>query len=56
MINPATKISSIRGAIRELAMTIAGGTERLPLTLEAGIDMELGQRPAVFSGSVDLTL
>lgn len=56
MINPATKISSIRGAIRELAMTIAGGTERLPLTLEAGIDMELGQKPAVFSGSVDLTL
>lgn len=55
-INPATKISSLRGAVRELAMTIAGGTERLPLTLEAGIDMEIGQKPAVFSGNVDLTL
>lgn len=55
-INPATKISSLRGAVRELAMTIAGGTDRLPLTLEAGIDMEIGQKPAVFSGSVDLTL
>ncbi|MHA7967585.1 S-layer homology domain-containing protein [Paenibacillus sp. CAU 1782] len=55
-INPATKITSLRGAIRELAMTIAGGTERLPLTLEAGIDMQFGVKPAVFTGNVDLTL
>lgn len=56
MINPAIKISALRGAIRELAMTIAGGTERIPLTLEAGVDMELGKKPAVFTGAVDLTL
>lgn len=52
----ATYISGIRGAIRELADTIAGGQKRIPLTLEAGIDVNFGIAPALFNGSVDLTL
>ncbi|THF83312.1 S-layer homology domain-containing protein [Cohnella fermenti] len=52
----ATYITSIRGAVRELANTIAGGERNIPLTLEAGVDMKVGVKPAVFSGTVDLTL
>ncbi|MFD2330629.1 S-layer homology domain-containing protein [Cohnella sp. GCM10020058] len=55
-VGVATYITAIRGAIRELANTIAGGQRNVPLTLEAGIDMKMGVKPAVFSGAVDLTL
>lgn len=55
-VGVATYITAIRGAIRELANTIAGGERHVPLTLEAGIDMKLGVKPAVFTGAVDLTL
>jgi len=55
-VGVATYITGLRGALRGLADTIAGGDSRIPLTLEAGIDMKFGVKPAVFSGSVDLTL
>ncbi|NIK75030.1 hypothetical protein FHS15_000128 [Paenibacillus castaneae] len=55
-VGPGAFITSLRGAIRELADTIAGGDGRIPLTLEAGIDMKFGVKPAVLSGAVDLTL
>ncbi|PWV98494.1 S-layer family protein [Paenibacillus cellulosilyticus] len=55
-VGPATYITALRGAIRELADTIAGGDSRVPLTLEAGIDMKMGIKPAVLTGDVDLSL
>ncbi|WP_274366032.1 S-layer homology domain-containing protein [Paenibacillus thermotolerans] len=55
-VGPATYITSLRGALRELADTIAGGDGRVPLTLEAGIDMKMGIKPAVLTGAVDLSL
>jgi len=56
VIAPGVSITSLRGAIRELADTIAGGDGRVPLTLEAGVDMKFGVKPAVFTGPVDLSL
>lgn len=55
-VGPGTYITALRGALRELADTIAGGNSRIPLTLEAGIDMKMGVKPAVLTGDVDLTL
>lgn len=51
----ATYLQGIRGAIRELADTIAGEGD-VPLTLEAGADINFGVPPAIFYGSIDLTL
>lgn len=56
LIYAATYITSIRGGLRELADTIAGGNSTIPLTLEAGVGLTFGEDPAVFDGNVDLTL
>lgn len=55
MIAGATYLQGIRGAIRELADTIAG-EGNVPLTIEAGADISFGIPPATFYGSIDLTL
>lgn len=55
MIAGATYLQGIRGAIRELADTIAGEGD-VPLTIEAGADINFGIPPAIFYGSIDLTL
>lgn len=52
----ATYITGLRAAIRELADTIAGGSDDVPLTVEAGVDVDFGVDPAIFQGSIDLTL
>jgi hypothetical protein len=51
-----TYITSIRGGLRELADTIAGGNSTIPLTLEAGVGVKFGEEPAEFDGNVDMTL
>ncbi|MFC5702361.1 S-layer homology domain-containing protein [Cohnella faecalis] len=56
MIAGATYLTGVRGAIRELADTIAGGSDGVPLTLEAGVDVSFGLPPATFYGSIDLML
>lgn len=56
MIAGATYLTSIRGAIRELADKIAGGSSDVPLTLEAGADISFGVEPATFFGQIDMTL
>lgn len=55
LITGATYLTGIRGAIRELADTIAGEGD-VPLTLEAGADITFGVQPATFYGSIDMTL
>lgn len=55
MIAGATYLQGVRGAIRELADTIAG-EGNVPLTIEAGADISFGIPPATFYGSIDLTL
>lgn len=55
LITGATYLTGIRGAIRELADTIAGEGD-VPLTLEAGADITFGVEPATFYGSIDMTL
>lgn len=55
-ISAATYLTGIRAAIRELADTIAGGGDGVPLTIEAGVDLKFGVSPATFLGSIDLTL
>ncbi len=55
-ISAATYLTGIRAAIRELADTIAGGGDGVPLTIEAGVDLKFGVSPASFIGSIDLTL
>lgn len=52
----ATYITGLRGAIRELADTIADGGSAAPLTIEAGVDVDFGVDPAIFKGAIDLTL
>lgn len=52
----ATYITALRGAIRELADTIADGGDSAPLTIEAGVDVDFGVDPAIFKGAIDLTL
>jgi len=39
-----------------LADTIAGGSNDVPLTIEAGIDLKFGVTPAEFEGSIDMIL
>ncbi len=53
-----TYLTAVRGAVRELADTIAGGTSKdpFPLTVQAGVDMRFGVAPAYFFGAVDLTV
>ncbi|QJD84596.1 S-layer homology domain-containing protein [Cohnella herbarum] len=56
LITAGTYLTSVRGAIRELADTIAGGTSDVPLTIEAGADISFGVQPATFYGKIDLIL
>ncbi|UQZ36002.1 hypothetical protein C2I18_22210 [Paenibacillus sp. PK3_47] len=58
LITGATYLNEIRGAVRELADTIAGGTaeDPFPLTIEAGVGLRFGIAPAYFFGDVDLTV
>lgn len=58
LITGGTYLEAIRGAIRELADTIAGGTsdDPMPLTLEAGASIRFGIAPAYHFGDIDLTL
>lgn len=58
LITGATYLTAVRGAVRELADTIAGGTsdEPFPLTLEAGASIRFGVAPAYHFGDIDLTL
>ncbi|NOV00589.1 S-layer homology domain-containing protein [Paenibacillus planticolens] len=56
LISGATYLTGVRGAIRELADTIAGGNKDVPLTIGAGVDVRFGLPPATFYGSIDLLL
>ncbi|MDF2670533.1 MAG: putative S-layer protein, partial [Paenibacillus sp.] len=58
LITAGTYLTAVRGAVRELADTIAGGTKKdpFPLTLMAGVGIRFGVAPAYFHGSIDLTL
>ncbi|RKN83944.1 S-layer homology domain-containing protein [Paenibacillus ginsengarvi] len=56
LITGATYLTGVRGAIRELADTIAGGDGAVPLTVGAGVDIKFGIPPATFYGSIDLLL
>ncbi|MGN7454665.1 S-layer homology domain-containing protein [Paenibacillus pasadenensis] len=58
LITGATYLTAIRGAVRELADTIAGGTaeDPFPLTIQAGVGVRFGMAPAYFFGDIDLTL
>ncbi|UQZ83223.1 Endo-1,4-beta-xylanase A precursor [Paenibacillus konkukensis] len=58
LITGATYLTGVRGAVRELADTIAGGTkdDPFPLVIEAGVSLRFGVAPAYFFGDIDLTL
>jgi len=58
LITGATYLTKVRGAIRELADTIAGGSDKdpFPLVVQAGVSMRFGVAPAYFFGDVDLTV
>lgn len=58
LLTGATYLTGIRGAVRELADTIAGGTkdDPFPLTIEAGVSLKFGVSPAFFHGDIDLTV
>lgn len=58
LITGATYLTGIRGAVRELADTIAGGSkdDPFPLTVSAGVSLRFGMAPAYFFGDVDLTV
>ncbi|MGQ5392585.1 S-layer homology domain-containing protein [Paenibacillus sp. M.A.Huq-84] len=56
LITGATYLTGVRGSIRELADTIAGGSSDVPLTIGAGVDIKFGLPPATFYGSIDLLL
>lgn len=58
LITGATYLTGIRGAVRELADTIAGGTRNdpFPITVSAGVSVRFGMAPAYFFGDVDLTV
>ena len=56
LVTGGTYLTAIRGAIKELADTIAGGSSTVPLTIEAGVDITFGQAPAVFEGKIDMIL
>jgi len=57
-ISAATYLKGVRGALRELADTIAGGTPKdpFPLVIQAGITLRFGVTPAYHFGDIDLTL
>src|SRR5690606_8528483 len=57
-ISAATYLKSVRGALRELADTIAGGTTKdpFPLVIQAGVTLRFGMTPANLFGDIDLTL
>ncbi|WP_165452502.1 S-layer homology domain-containing protein [Paenibacillus thalictri] len=57
-ITGATYLTGVRGALRELADTIAGGTkdDPFPLVIQAGISTRFGVAPAYHFGDIDLTL
>lgn len=58
LITGATYLTAIRGAVRELADTIAGGSKKdpFPLVVQAGVSLKFGVAPAYFFGDIDLTL
>ncbi|WP_310550585.1 S-layer homology domain-containing protein [Paenibacillus glufosinatiresistens] len=58
LITGGTFLTDIRGAVRELADTIAGGTsaDPFPLTVQAGVGVRFGIAPAYFFGQTDLTV
>ncbi|MFE8697851.1 S-layer homology domain-containing protein [Cytobacillus sp. FJAT-53684] len=51
-------VSGLRGAVKELADTIAGGTSKdpFPLVLQAGITARVGVPGVYFYGDVDMTV
>lgn len=51
-------VSGLRGAVKELADTIAGGTSKdpFPLILQAGITARVGAPGVYFYGDIDLTV
>ncbi|WP_246315674.1 S-layer homology domain-containing protein [Paenibacillus foliorum] len=58
LITGATYLTAVRGAVRELADTIAGGTKNdpFPLVVQAGVSMRFGIAPAYHFGDIDLTV
>ena len=56
LVTGGTYLTEIRGAIKELADTIAGGSSTVPLTVEAGVGITFGQAPATFNGDIDMVL
>ena len=56
LVTGGTYLTALRGAIRELADTIAGGSGSVPLIIEAGVDIKFGVEPAVFNGKIDMIL
>ncbi|MBP1991929.1 S-layer homology domain-containing protein [Paenibacillus eucommiae] len=58
LITGATYLTKVRGAVRELADTIAGGTKKdpFPLVIQAGVSMRFGIAPAYLFGDIDLTV
>lgn len=58
LLTGATYLSAVRGAVRELADTIAGGTssDPFPLVIQAGVDVTFGLAPVYLHGSIDLTV
>lgn len=57
-ITAATYLKGVRGALRELADTIAGGTPKdpFPLVIQAGVTLKFGEPPLNLFGDIDLTL
>ncbi|TNJ62326.1 S-layer homology domain-containing protein [Paenibacillus hemerocallicola] len=58
LITGATYLTAVRGAVRELADTIAGGTadDPFPLVIQAGVDVTFGVPPVYLLGKVDMTV
>ncbi|ULL18313.1 hypothetical protein DVH26_29935 [Paenibacillus sp. H1-7] len=58
LVTGATYLTAVRGAVRELADTIAGGTkdDPFPLVIQAGVSTRFGIAPAYHFGDIDLTL
>ncbi|GAA3408792.1 S-layer homology domain-containing protein [Paenibacillus hodogayensis] len=58
LITGATYLTAVRGAVRELADTIAGGTSKdpFPLVVQAGVSMRFGIAPAYHFGDIDMTV
>ncbi|MCR8636518.1 S-layer homology domain-containing protein [Paenibacillus radicis (ex Xue et al. 2023)] len=58
LITGATYLTAVRGAVRELADTIAGGSKNdpFPLVVQAGVSVRFGIAPAYHFGDIDLTV